>query len=167
LNINSPEEKSIETHKKYALTDKISYEAINATGIPYSNHFDIVIFKSILGGISRKGNDELKGKVIKEIYKSLKPGGRVLFAENLAGSYLHKFMRRKFVSWGKEWNYLKYNEVDDIFSDFTSLNFITTGFWASFGRSERQRQFLGMTDNIFEKLIPKSKRYIVIGIAEK
>jgi SAM-dependent methyltransferase len=165
--LESPDEIASVLHKKYQCEDVITYEAIDATNIPYQDHFDIVIFKSILGGISRNGKDKLKAKTIFEIHKSMKPGGKLLFAENLESSFLHKFLRKQFVKWGDEWNYLKYADIDNLFSSFTSVKFITVGFFGAFGRTERQRQFLGRADNIFEKVVPQSSRYIVIGVAEK
>jgi hypothetical protein len=120
-----------------------------------------------LGGISRNGNDKLKKITLNEIHKSLKPGGMLLFSENLESSFIHKFLRRRFVKWGTEWNYVKYHEIEEIFSSYSKLEYITVGFWGTFGRTEQQRKYLGRIDNVFEKVIPKSKRYIVIGIAEK
>ena len=165
--LESPEEHALELHKKHKTENKISYESIDATKIPYENKFDIVIFKSILGGISRDGNNTLKKITIDEIHKSLKPSGKLLFAENLEASFIHKFFRRRFVKWGAEWNYLKCNEIKELFSSYRKLEYITVGFWGTFGRTETQRNILGRIDRVFEKMIPKSKRYIAIGIAEK
>lgn len=165
--LESPEEQAKPLHEKYKCEDLVVYESINATDIPYENRFDIVIFKSILGGISGNGQNELKKKTIDEIYKSLKPGGKLLFAENLESSGLHRFMRKKFVNWGSRWNYLKYSEINHVFDSFEVKNFETAGFFGAFGRTEKQRKFLSFFDEIFKFIIPKSKRYIVFGIAEK
>ena len=89
--LNSPEEKAKEMHNKYGLANNITYQSINAAKIPFQNEFDIVVFKSILGSICRNGNDKLKKEVIDGIYTSLKPGGKLLFAENLNSSFLHQF----------------------------------------------------------------------------
>ena len=163
----SPIETASPLHKKYNCEVKINYASINATNIVHSNQFDLVVFKSILGGISRDGKNELKQKTIQEIYNSLKPGGKLLFAENLEASFLHKFLRKKFVKWGDAWNYLKYDEITALFDCFQKVDFITVGFFGAFGRSEKQRNILGEIDTIFGWLIPKKKRYIVVGIAEK
>jgi SAM-dependent methyltransferase len=163
----SPKKHACELHQKYYLPGNITYEAIDATNIPYRDEFDIVIFKSILGGISRNHKDELKRKVIGEIYKALKPGGRLLFAENLSSSCFHRLFRKLFVRWGREWNYLKYGEISEMLSDFTHVDFFTTGFLGAWGRTERQRAFLAKLDNKILCVVPESKRYIVIGIAEK
>jgi SAM-dependent methyltransferase len=165
--LESPEKVAYEIHKKYACSNDITYQSLNATDLPFANKFDVVTFKSILGGISRNGNKTLKQQTIDEMYKVLKSNGVLLFAENIEGSFLHKFLRKNFIKWGAEWNYLTVNEIETLFSAFKKINYITVGFWGVFGRNNKQRDFLGKFDRIFEKLVPKSKRYILIGIAEK
>jgi SAM-dependent methyltransferase len=163
----SPEESAKPLHEKHAVTENISYQGINAVNIPFENEFDLVVFKSILGGVSGNGRDELKKKMIDEIYKSIKPGGKLLFAENLESSFFHQFIRKKFTNWGDRWNYLNYAEMDHVFSSFDKISYGTWGFLATFGRSEGQRRFLGKIDALIQPFIPKKKRYIVFGVAEK
>jgi SAM-dependent methyltransferase len=146
---------------------KATFEAIDATKIPYENHFDVIAFKSILGGISRNNNQSLKKKTIDEIYKALNEHGILLFAENLQASMMHKFLRKHFIKWGHEWNYLKIEEIKELFSSFKHVNYITIGFFAAFGRNEKQRNFLGQIDQLLNPIIPQKMKYIVIGIAEK
>jgi SAM-dependent methyltransferase len=55
----------------------IVYQNIDAANIPFKNCFDIIVFKSILGGIGRNDNIEIQQKVFDEIYESLKPGGEI------------------------------------------------------------------------------------------
>lgn len=164
--LNNPESFAKALHDKYK-TSTISYQAINALHIPYENEFDIVVFKSVLGGISRGGKNEYKKKSIEQMHKALKAGGKLLFAENLEASSLHRFFRKNFVSWGSDWNYLKISEVEPLFSNFKSLDYKTTGFLGTFGRSEVQRNFLGKIDSVFECLLSANQHYIVFGVAEK
>lgn len=163
--INGPEKAAGEIHKKYHCESRITYDALDATNIPYENHFDLVIFKSILGGISSNNQNQNKAKTINEIYKALKPGGRLLFAENLESTILHKILRNRYgTSW---WNYLKINEVDEIFTSYSKISYTTAGFLGCFGRNEKQRNLLGKVDRVIEKMIPKKSRYILIGVAIK
>jgi len=165
--LHSPEKDAKPKHLKHKVENKVKYQAISATNIPFNNELDVITFKSILGGICRNGNDELKKEIINEIYKSLKPGGNFIFSENLTSSFLHQFFRKKFTNWGAEWNYLNYSEIEPLFSQFKKLNYTTVGFWGAFGRNEKQRNFFGKIDNWFEKIIPNKMHYIVIGVAEK
>jgi len=156
-------------HKKHNCSKKIKYEAINAMEIPYENHFDIVVFKSVLGGIGiyAKKKINTEQKVVDQIFKCLKPGGMVIFIENLEASFLHMYLRKTFVKWGTSWNYLKLKEVLPLFNSFKSFNYNTFGFFGAFGRTEEQRQLFGKIDSVFEKFVPKSKRYIIAAIVEK
>ncbi len=163
----SPEAEATKVHSKYRCLDKIVYRSIDATDIPYDNEFDIVIFKSILGGVSAGGRDELKKKAIDQIYNSLKPNGKLLFAENLDASFIHRYIRKRFVPWGREWNYLKYDEIDSLFKSFESVNYTTLGFLGLFARKEKHRNILASVDTMIRPFIPKKNRYIVFGIAEK
>lgn len=165
--LDPTEEKASGLHTKYKCRHLVSYQAIDATNIPYQDHFDVAVFKSVLGGIGRYGNSDLNKKAIDEIHKALKPGGVLLFAENIEASFLHKLLRKYFSEWGNYWHYLKIGDVEHAFSSFRNVRYITVGFLAAFGRNERQRRLLGRLDRLVEKLVPKSKRYILIGIAEK
>ena len=147
---------------------RIIYENIDATKIPYENYFDVIIFKSILGGIGRNDNKEIQQNVIREIYKALKPGGKLLFAENLCATRLHSLFRNKFTNWGSSWRYLSLKEMNEFLSDFLSFAIETTGFLGVFGRSENQKRFLGKTDRaLFNAITPSSWKYITYGVATK
>lgn len=155
-------------HQKYSFKDNIRYEAIDATNIPYENTFDVIVFKSILGGISRNGNTELRYKTIDEIYKALKPGGVLLFAENLKGSRLHNFFRKRMTAWGGYWNYVSLDELDTLFKKFSHLEYSTAGFLGTFGRTEMQRQFLGKIDTvILDSVLGERMKYIMYGVVRK
>jgi 2-polyprenyl-3-methyl-5-hydroxy-6-metoxy-1,4-benzoquinol methylase len=50
--LNGPEKAAYKIHEKYDCTSKITYGSIDATNIPFEERFDVIVFKSILGGIS-------------------------------------------------------------------------------------------------------------------
>lgn len=162
--INGPEPVAHDIHSEYHCESRITYGRMDALHIPYKNHFDIIVFKSIMGGISFAAPQN-KQIIINQIHKALKPNGRLLFAENLEATVFHKFFRGKYGT--KKWNYLKIGEVDDIFSRFKKVNYITTGFWGCFGRSEWQRNFLGRIDHILDPFVSPQNKYIIIGQAIK
>jgi SAM-dependent methyltransferase len=155
-------------HNKYDIKKMIVYEDMDGTNIPYENYFDIIVFKSIVGGVGSNDNIEKQRQLFKEIYKALKPKGKLLFAENLMASPLHQKLRKKFVNWGNRWRYISLDEMQVFLSDFSSYKMKTTGVIATFGRNEKQRNFLSIFDKlVFNYLCPKSWKYIVYGIAEK
>lgn len=166
--LKNPKDSAEVIHSKYKLSGDIIYQSIDATNIQYENRFDIIIFKSILGGISRNKNEELISTVINQILKALKPGGKLLFVENLKSSFLHQHFREHFVRWGADWNYLHSKEIRKYFEDFEELTFECCGFLGTFGRSEFQKNILGKIDSIvFDKILPNNLKYVVYGIATK
>ena len=165
--LESPQMRAGPLHKKYGCENTIEYQSIDALNIDYRDKFDLVVFKSLLGGVARGGQNDLKKKVIDEIYRSLKPGGKLLFAENLKATALHSMVRKRFTTWGGEWNYLKYDEIPDVFGIFERTEYDTRGFFGTFGPTENSRRLLGSIDSILRKAIPRSKRYIVYGVAQK
>jgi SAM-dependent methyltransferase len=155
-------------HLQYKVDNLIEYRDIDATAIPYENHFDIIVFKSIIGGIGRNGGIDTQRRVFNEIYKALKPGGKLLFAENLAASPFHQRMRRKFVIWGDSWRYVSMDEMKEFLSDFSQIEIKSNGVLATFGRKENQRKMLYAIDNlILNRICPSSWKYISYGIAIK
>lgn len=155
-------------HSKYDISKFIKYQDIDATNIPYENFFDIIMFKSILGGIGRNDDIEKQKKVFYEIHKALKKGGKLLFAENLTASLLHQKLRKRFVNWGDYWRYITIREMEIFLEKFSSYGFKTSGFLGAFGRNEKQRQFLATIDNaLLNKICPDNWNYIIYGIAEK
>ena len=166
--LQNPEKIAGNLHKKFDTRYAITYQAIDATNIPFESHFDIVVFKSILGGISRNGNSHLNQVVIDQIYKALKPNGKVLFAENLEATSVHRFVRKKFTAWGRYWNYLSLNDMKLLFRKFERMKYDTAGFLGTFGRTENQRRLLGKIDTLFfDRTLPDNMKYIVYGIATK
>jgi SAM-dependent methyltransferase len=155
-------------HKKYGLAEKISYKNIDATDIPYENEFNLICFKSILGGIGRNKNIKIQKQTINEIYKALKPGGYFLFAENLQASPIHFLLRKTFTQWGSEWRYVNIPEMEEFVQEFSEYHYRTFGFVGAFGRNETQRRFLSAFDSaLFNCMIPEAWRYIIVGVAKK
>ena len=155
-------------HKRHHVSTWITYQDIDATNIPYEEYFDLIVFKSIIGGIGRNDNYKNQHKVFKEIYKALKPGGKLLFAENLAASAVHRRLRKRFVQWGSSWRYVSLDEMKEFLSDFSYHDIKTTGLLGTFGRTERQRNVLSAVDDlVLNKICPDRWKYICYGIAEK
>ena len=155
-------------HVRHNVTSLITYQDIDATNIPYENHFDVIVFKSIIGGIGRNNNIEIQQQVFDQIYKALKPGGKLLFAENLIASPLHQKLRKKFVNWGNSWRYVSINEMKVFMKDFSSCDIKSTGFLGAFGKTEKQRNIFANADKIaFNKICPDNWKYIGYGIAMK
>lgn len=152
-------------HADYGVVDKISYQKIDMKAIDLPNEsVDVVVFKSVIGAL---GNIEDQQIALKEIYRVLKPGGTFLFAENLEGSKLHSYLRKKFVSWGERWQYVTQKEMIQWNDSFTDVKTKAQGVIGLFGRSETQRKFLAGIDSILTPITPKKWRYILFGVLKK
>lgn len=166
-NIDRVKEEAIEKHKRAGLSHLIEYEVIDARDIPYEDHFDIVVFKSVLGGVG-DGDKDAQELAIAQMHKALKPGGELFFAENAVASPLHMFLRRKMIKWGNTWRYVTIGEMREFLSPFSRSEFCSIGFAGTFGRTEAQRDLLALTDKyLFEHIMPDAWKYIIAGVARK
>lgn len=154
-------------HMNYGVGDFVSYEVVNAIDINYENYFDIITWKSVLGGVGYDNNYANQKKMIQQCYKALKPNGMLCFVENLTGSRMHMFLRRRLIKWGNRWRYVQFNELDDLLSEFKILQIETFGFLGCLGRKRCLNQLLSVLDKVFDRFIGKKSRYIVSVIAIK
>ena len=156
------------SHQRYGVASQMAYEQIDAACIPYANHFDVIAFKSVLGAIGRAGGIDLQRQAIEQMRQALRPGGVLLFAENLQASPLHRLCRKRFVRWGKTWRYPSMAELQAFFAEFRTYRLETTGFLAAFGRSERQRNWLAVVDQATRcGWMPDRYKYVGYGVAQK
>lgn len=166
--LGEPTLQARELHKRYGVSSRIRYEAIDASTMIKADQYDLIIFKSVLGGIGYGENRVKQQQTIAAIHRALKPDGELFFAENLTASPLHRFLRRRFTSWGARWRYITLEELSQFASVFSGVKYTTVGFLGVLGRTERQRAVLGWLDRaLFAHLVPQAWRYIVIGVARK
>jgi SAM-dependent methyltransferase len=155
-------------HNQHPIQNQIRYEDLNASFIPYENEFDLIVFKSILGGIGRGDDKQVQADVFHQAFKALKPGGKLIFAENLEASPLHRFFRKRFAPWSNYWRYISESECREFTNQFCNVKLEVTGFAGAFGRTEIQRNILALTDQcFFNFVLPRRWKYIVYVIAEK
>jgi SAM-dependent methyltransferase len=154
--------------EREGLLDRVTFEDIDATKIPYDRAFDVILFKSVLGGVGYGGSIERQRQAMASIHHALKDRGLLLFAENLRGCALHEFFRHRFVTWGLNWRYVTILEMREFLAGFAHVDFDTCGVLGTLGRSELQRVLLGQIDCAgLSTLVPPQWRYIIFGIAQK
>lgn len=158
-------------HERHGVLQHITYAQADATALPFPDgSFDIVFFKSVIGAL---GSKEKQTEAIREMHRVLKPasedrsGGVLLFAENLHGSPLHRWLRKRYVAWDSYWRYLDPIADRDLFVPFARVEDQTTGFVANLGRSEGQRDVLARFDALLAPMLPKRLRTIWYGVALK
>jgi len=154
-------------HERRGVTSLIAYEDIDAASIPYTSRFDVIVFKSVLGGIG--SNFASSKQAIDGMRAALKPGGRVFFAENLRGGILHRIVRALANRHrNAAWRFMTVGQYREMFRAFSSLSVDSTGVVAVFGLTERHRRALATIDDaVFNRVMPRSGRYMIYGVATK
>ncbi len=155
-------------HGKYKSSQLIKYEKVDILNIPYSNFFDLVCFKSVLGGIKR--NFEPK-KILeisfKQISKCLKNDGILIFSENITSTTVHKFFRKKFTIPVYGWHYFDIEELIKICDlSFHEVQNTTNGFITCFFPDSLREMFSFFDNYIFCKVIPSKYHYVFIAICK-
>ena len=163
-NLKNTEIMAAPIHEKYGVSAKIRYQDIDATNVPYENYFDVVIFKSVLGGVG-----SLQVDAMAQILKSLKPGGILLFAENIRGTVFHRLARSiAYRIRGTSWRYPTLAQMRALLDGFSTVEMHTTGVVAMFGNTESRRTALAGVDQRFlNRVTPRSWKYVSYGVATK
>lgn len=160
-------------HNKYLLKANISYRSLDIVNdIPLEEQFDIIIAKSVLGGLktdrsdANTRNDSARRKAVENIYTMLKPKGFFLSAENMEGSRLLQIARRA-TNKQKGWDYLKHKELQTLFSNFTSLQIKTFGILPTFFPWQPVNSMCYMLNKNLLNSLPANQKYIAVITAQK
>lgn len=157
-----------ERHAEAGLNDRIQYARVDATTLALREAYDVVMFKSVLGGLGGTDVRATQRRAVARMHRALRPGGELFFAENLVASPLHRLLRHRFVPWSRHWRYLSVDDTLEFLAPFREVTYRTVGFTAAFGRNERQREVLGALDRtLIDRLVPSRWRYVIVGIARK
>lgn len=96
----APSSKAITLHARNKVMGKMYYLGVDAFAMPFPDgYFDLVICKSVIGGLARNRNDTTtrtfsnQYQAVEEIRRVLKSDGWFLGAENKQGCWLHQVMR--------------------------------------------------------------------------
>jgi ubiquinone/menaquinone biosynthesis C-methylase UbiE len=165
--LKSPEHWARPQHEAFGFERRIVWEAANATALAYEDaSFDFVIFKSLLGEIGTTDKAHNKRLMLAEVLRVLKPGGIVLFAENMVASPVHVLARSAFRGWGKNWGYTTIPEMRELFAAFAKLHYETTGFLVAFA-PPRLKPIVREIDRRLDRFLPANSRYVIYGSAMK
>lgn len=155
-------------HRQFACSDLISYAPVDACAIDYPDStFEYVIFKSMLGEIATQDKQHLKRQVLGEVFRVLKPGGAVLFAENMRSTFVHRTLRARFRAWGRTWGYTTIEEIEALLRPFARFRLETTGFLTALMPGKTLKRVVGPIDGLVSAAVPAPYRYVIYGFAEK
>lgn len=161
-------EKAQDLHTKYKVSDKISYVQMDVTKLNEHDKYDIITFKSVMGGVGYNNNFENQKIMMDNIYRALKPGGRLYFVENCKASPIHQVSRRIFRTWGARWRYVSLAELAVLSNKYSSVEFNTYGFLGIFFRfSYTLNKIFSNLDTLIDKYIHKEYRYIISAVLTK
>lgn len=154
-------------HDRYHVRDQIEYQAIDALHIPYRDFFDVITFKSVLGGIANHNvGFEKAEETMKQIYRALKPGGYLCFCENLQGSKIHMILRHRLRNHGKRWHYFTIEELRNITGAFENFSYDTYGLTGALAKGS-VGTFLSKMDAAVDHLFPETSRYLISVVCRK
>ena len=100
------------------------------------------------------------------MFRVLRPGGLLLFAENLRGSPLHQSARRRFVPWGETWRYVTEADIREFLEPFSEREIHTTGFSSAFVPGpEWLKTLASHLDASVFAWVPRRWNYVAYGYA--
>jgi len=156
-------------HERYGVADRITYRDLDVlSSTPDSERYDVIVFKSVLGGLG--GEDASRAAAAMAwIRASLRPGGTLLFAENIRGTWGHRLARRiAYRVRGASWRFLPLSELRAHLAGFESVELAEGGVLAVLGTTESKRDVLAKVDQAFlDRIVPRSWHYMAYGSAMK
>lgn len=159
--------RAVEYHRRFQFRGQIVYEAADLLSCKYRSQFDVIVCRSVIGSIGIHGGLAAQHAALETLRMSLKPGGALLLAENLAASPIHSLARRITAERRWRWRYPTLSEILSILSGFSSLQYRTVGFAAAFGLTETQRRIFGRVDSYLDRLVSAAWRYVWLGVARR
>jgi hypothetical protein len=155
-------------HQRYGVADRVAYDNLDVLQLSECESFDVVAFKSVLGGIGTGGFFERQRQAVHRLHRALKPGGNLLFAENLIGTRAHTAFRSRFGAGKDYWRYPTIPEMDLLLEPFTAVSYTTAGFLGAWGANDAQRRLTGAVDAFLcRHLVPSQWQYVIVGVAIK
>ena len=171
--VHDPRPEAVALHKKHKVSHLIDYASVDVFRMPYeANSFDAIICKSVIGGLKLVYKDrrtrtlENQKLATEEIRRVLKPGGVLLGAENMLGSPLHQYLRKRQ---GKHlgWRYLSPADIQYLFSAYSAVNTCYYGIIPATTPSNFLNNCLGKANELLTPLFPEKYRYIGFIAAKK
>jgi ubiquinone/menaquinone biosynthesis C-methylase UbiE len=162
----NPAEKALDLHAKFDVNNLIKYDEQNCLNLSYSDcSFDVIIFKSVIGALGSPGAQQ---RAISEIYRCLKPGGVLLFAENAKSTWFHNLLRKTVNEWSANyWYYPSLNEMKSYLSKFSKVEINSNGLIAVFFKNSYLKMIAEKLDIFLVSISPAKFHYVVFGIAVK
>jgi SAM-dependent methyltransferase len=154
-------------HARHGVAERITYLDVDILAPPYPDAvFDLIIFKSVLHALPQA---RLQGQAVRELHRLLRPGGLLLFAENLRASPVHRLLRRLFrPKWLlKQRRYPTEAEIRFWCREFREFHGETWGLLGIPYQEGRIWRRLVELDAAVIPLVPREWRYVILACARK
>ncbi len=169
-----PTDKAKNIHQEYGVSGHIVYAGYDvvAGDENFAGKFDLVIAKSVIGGLKQVYSDRstrnfaVQQKAVGNIYKTLKPGGYFLSAENMEGSLAVRWIR-KIKGKDKGWRYLKWKELPLLFGDFRITSATAFGVVPGIAHNRSAGRLIYLINNYVLRFLPPPYKCIGFVTAQK
>jgi SAM-dependent methyltransferase len=169
--LEPPSASKVALHRAYGVSGLVEYSCEDAVNLSLRNVYDLIVTKSVVGGIGQGDRFDLQQRAVMRMHDALRPGGELWLAENAVGTRLHAAVRRRHgaaVRAGVAWRYLSLDEAGVLLAPFSSHEATTFATAAALGRTEWQRRALSLADAaILDRIGPPRWRYIFAATATK
>lgn len=160
-------------HHKHGLEKQISYRLLDIVNeCPGAETYDIIIAKSVLGGLKMDRSDAATRtktaqiQAIENIQRSLKPGGYFFSAENMEGGRLVQLMR-SLSGKTRGWQHLAYKDLTTLFSPFRIVETKTFGILPTLFPYSWLNSIMYFLNKYVLFILPVGNRYIAFTTAQK
>lgn len=169
----APSENARQLHQRYGVSHRITYRTIDiVTDSFVDEKYDIILFKSVLGGVKEKyneaetRNENARKKAINNIYNMLNAGGCMLAAENMEGSKILYYLRARN---GKQngWHYFNADELKQLCCIFPSVQIQSFGIIPTLFSLSFINKIIHLLNVYFLAWLPQSTHYIASVVATK
>lgn len=160
-------------HRRLGISERITYSELDIVNCEWaSGQFDLVIAKSVIGGLKanpadrRTRNFEVQQQAVNNVHLLLKKGGYFLSAENMVGPYLmQRYRKARHKETG--WRYLSWPELQCLYQEFSMQEVAGFGvFPTNFSSGVLNRVCFFLNKHILD-FLPRGYKYISFVAARK
>lgn len=167
-----PLSQAMTLHQKYKVSDKITYRGLDIFHIDEAEVYDLVLMKSVIGGLKLQYHDAAsrnaaaQHQAIYNIHALLKPGGYLLTADNLEGSFAMRYLRARLQK-NKGWHYFTPAGMELLFAPFSDVSIRYFGVFPTKFAVAACNSLFFFFNKYLLNCLPASSKYIAFTIARK
>lgn len=152
-------------HTEYKIIEGVEYKKVDLLNWQEEGRYDVIVLKSVFGALQ---NEISINTAVDNIFRNLKKGGILLFAENSKGTFFHQKLRKKYTDWGNIWFYFDDELIKTLFDKFEVVEVRHNGVLTVLGnRIGFSTIFSKLDKYFFNKITPNRVKYMLFGYAKK